>query len=83
MVQKTLGTNSLLPEVSVSGAFRFPPAKGCSSMRKVVASGCLGKNVSFETVPDIRKDCNQFFSAELFGFFNVFIFFEGLGRHTV
>lgn len=35
--------------VSVTGTFRFSPAKRCSSMRKVVASGYLGKNAYFKT----------------------------------
>lgn len=61
MIQKTLGTSSLLPEVSISGTFRFPAAKGCSSMKKVVASGCLGENASFETVPDIGEECDQIY----------------------
>jgi len=59
MIQKTLGTKCLLPEVSRSGALRFPPEKGCSSIRRVMTSGCLGENASFETVPDTGEESDQ------------------------
>lgn len=50
---------------------QVPTKKGCSSIRKVVASGCLGKNASVGTVPDTRKDCDQILRAGCW-FFGVF-----------
>lgn len=63
MIQKTFRTNSLLPEMSINGAFRFPPAKECSRIRKVVASGCLGENASFEALPGTGEECDQIYCA--------------------